>query len=346
MKKSKVDIKEYSDVWVIGELIDGNISPVTLQLINVGKKLANKLNKNTIVVIVGYGEKDRVTKLLNYGVDKVLYIEHKILRNFNVMGYTEAIYKLIEERKPEIVLFGATSMARDIAPRLAAKLDTGLTSDCIKLDIDERDGKLLQTKQGLGGNLITTTICPRNRPQMSTLIPNIYRPANYNEKIFGQVEIINPEILCEDYKVKFIKKIPLEDKKVNLADAKIIVSGGRGLGEPSGFKLIRQLADTLGGIVGASRAAVEAGWIDSRHQVGKTGTIVRPDLYIACGISGAFQHQSGIYDSKCIIAINKDPYAPIFKICDFGIVGDLYEVIPALIEEINKKQQRYFDNFP
>lgn len=341
MERAKVNqginVKDYNDIWVIGELIDSKVHPVTIELIGEGKKLAEKINKKLNVVITGYGVKGITERLLSFGVDKVLYIEHELLKDFNTEGYAIAISDLIKERKPEIVLLGATSIGRDIGPRIAAKTGTGLTADCTKLEVDEADGKLLQTRPAFGGNLMATIICPNNRPQMSTVRPGVMAKAQHVKKITGEVEVITPSIKKEDLRVELVEKIVSGKKRVNLIEAKVVVSGGRGLKEASGFKLIQELADSLDGEVGSSRAAVDAGWIESTHQVGQTGTTVRPDLYVACGISGAIQHQAGMHESKYIIAINKDKNAPIFEICDFGIVGDLFEVIPAMIEAIKEK---------
>lgn len=332
-----IDIKEYNNIWVIGEQIDKHIHPVTVELIGEGRKLADKIGKELHVVIPGYEMKEVAEKMLHYGVDKVLYLEHELLKEFNTDGYAMSISDLILERKPEIVLVGATSIGRDLGPRIAARIGTGLTADCTKLEIDETDGKLLQTRPAFGGNLMATIICPKNRPQMSTVRPGVMAKAQYSEEKKGELETIVPNLNKDMIRTELVDKIPAGAKKVNLIDAKIIVSGGRGLKDPSGFKLIRELAEALDGEVGSSRAAVDAGWIESIHQVGQTGTTVRPDLYIACGISGAIQHQAGMHDSKYIVAINKDPNAPIFEICDYGIVGDLFEVIPALIESLKEK---------
>lgn len=340
MERAKVnrgiDIKSYNDVWVIGEVIEGKVHPVTLELIGEGKNLAEKINKKLIVVIVGHKIREDVKKLLNYGVDRIYYIEHELLKEFNTEAYSVSISNIINEKKPEIVLVGATSIGRDIAPRIAAKLGTGLTADCTKLEIDEKDGKLLQTRPAFGGNLMATIICPKNRPQMSTVRPGVMSKAKRTDEKIGDIKIIEPKLFKDDFNLKLIDKIKSTKKKVNLTEAKVIVSGGRGLRETSGFNLIKELADKLNGEVGSSRAAVDSGWIDSTHQVGQTGTTVRPDLYIACGISGAIQHQAGMNESKYIIAINKDSKAPIFKICDYGIVGDLYEVIPEIIKSIDE----------
>ena len=342
MKRRKVDqsnINDYSDIWVIGELTEGKINPVTIELMGKAQELLISLtDKKLNVIILGYGVNDSVEKLLHYGADKILYVEHSLLENFNTDYYVKAITDLIKDRKPAIVMLGVTYTAKDIGPRIAARLGTGLLSDSIDLDIDGLDGKLIQTKQSFGGNLISKSICPDKRPQMVTIKPGIFNKAERSEGIAGEIERIVPNLDENDTRIRFINKQTLQKKQVNLDKAKIVVSGGRGLREAAGFDLIRELAELLHGEVGSSRFAVDAGWIESNHQVGQTGATVKPDLYIACGISGAIQHQAGMYQSKYIAAINKDPNAPIFKICDYGIVGDLYEVIPQLIESIKKKR--------
>ncbi|WP_324824211.1 electron transfer flavoprotein subunit alpha/FixB family protein [Sinanaerobacter sp. ZZT-01] len=343
MKRAKVNqninLADYHDVWVIGEQREGKIHPVTVELIGEGKKLAEKIGKKVVAVVAGSEIEEEVKKLLHYGVDKIIYIQHPLLKDFSTDGYAIATSQLILEKKPEIVLVGATSIGRDVGPKIAAQVGTGLVADCTSLDIDPEDGKILQTRPAFGGNLMATIICPKNRPQMSTVRPGVMQKATYAENPKGEIEIFVPKLEEKDIRVKLIGKIVTDKKSVNLIDAKIIVSGGRGLKGAEGFEMIQKLADTLGAEVGASRAAVDSGWIDSIHQVGQTGTTVRPDVYIACGISGAIQHLAGMGESKYIVAINKDPNAPIFKVCNYGIVGDLYKVIPAMIEAIDKKTE-------
>ena len=334
----QTNIKDYHGVWVIGEQINGKIHPVTRELIGEGKKLAKKINKNLSVVVVGYGIQQMTHNLLHYGVDNVFYVEHELLKEFCGEGYVVSISDLIKNKKPEIVLIGATVIGREIAPRIAAKIGTGLTSDCTKLEIDPVDGKLLQTRPSFGKNRMATIVCPNNRPQMATIRPGVMEKALFSKESKGKIEIISPRLSTLDMKVKLISKKMGIKKKTNLRNAKVIVSGGRGLKNAEGFQLVRDLANILGGEIGSSRAAVEAGWIDDSYQIGQTGTVVKPDLYIACGISGAIQHQSGMRQSKYIVAINTDISAPIFKICNYGIVGDLYEVIPAMIEVIKEIQ--------
>ena len=333
-----ISLGDYQDVWVLAEQREGEIASVTIELIGEGRKLADHLGRDLVVVLNGYQMEREAERLLHYGADRVIYAESPLLKHFSTDGYVKVFADLIRERKPEIVLVGATSLGRDIGPRLAARLGTGLTADCTKLEIDEEDSKLLMTRPAFGGNLMATIVCPKNRPQMSTVRPGVMEKAVYQEEISGEMERIAPELEEKDIRTHLEMIIPDEKKKINLTDAKIVVSGGRGLKTADGFALVRELADTVGGVVGSSRACVEAGWIDASHQVGQTGTTVRPDLYIACGISGAIQHLAGMSESKYIVAINKDPKAPIFEECDYGIVGDLRKVLPAMIEEIKSKK--------
>lgn len=331
-----INLNDYNGVWVIGEQREGKINPVTIELIGEGRKLADQLGKELAVVIAGYEVEKEVKELLHYSVDKVYYINDPLLKDFTTDGYAISIANLIERKKPEVVLVGATSIGRDIAPRIAGKVGTGLTADCTKLEIDSTDNKLLQTRPAFGGNLMATIVCPKNRPQMSTVRPGVMAKAVRNESETGILEVVTPELTEKMIRTRLVEILPQEKKSVNLTDARIIVSGGRGLKRAEGFELIKELADKLGAEIGASRAAVDSGWIEHSHQVGQTGTTVRPELYIACGISGAIQHLAGMSDSKYIVAINKDVKAPIFSICDYGIVGDLYEIIPEMIESLNR----------
>ncbi|HBF4994696.1 TPA: electron transfer flavoprotein subunit alpha/FixB family protein [Clostridioides difficile] len=331
-----INLNDYNGVWVIGEQREGKINPVTIELIGEGRKLADQLGKELAVVIAGYEVEKEVKELLHYSVDKVYYINDPLLKDFTTDGYAISIANLIERKKPEVVLVGATSIGRDIAPRIAGKVGTGLTADCTKLEIDSTDNKLLQTRPAFGGNLMATIVCPKNRPQMSTVRPGVMAKAVRNESETGILEVVTPELTEKMIRTRLVEILPQEKKSVNLTDARIIVSGGRGLKRAEGFELIEELADKLGAEIGASRAAVDSGWIEHSHQVGQTGTTVRPELYIACGISGAIQHLAGMSDSKYIVAINKDAKAPIFSICDYGIVGDLYEIIPEMIESLNR----------
>lgn len=331
----KENILAHKGVWVFAEQREGNLLNVGLELLGEGRKIADKLGVELTAVLLGHRIEALAGRLIKYGADRVIYAEHELLATYTTDAYTGVICELINERKPEIMLLGATSIGRDLAPRISARIHTGLTADCTKLDLDLENRRLIQTLPTFGDNLMATIITPNHRPQMATVRPGVMERAPYDEKREGIIEKIKPELSQEHIRARVVKTIKGGKAQVKLEEAKIIVSGGRGVKGPEGFKLIKELAEKLGGVVGASRAAVDEGWIDKAHLVGQTGKTVRPDLYIACGISGAIQHLAGMKESKCIVAINKDKNAPIFKIADYGIVGDLYEIIPALISELD-----------
>lgn len=338
-KKKDINIDEYRGVWVFAEQREGNLMNVSIELLGEGRKIADKLNTELTAILLGNNVNKLADRLVKYGADKVIYAESPLLEVYTTDGYTKTICNLIEERKPEIMLIGATNIGRDLGPRISARIHTGLTADCTRLDVDLENRRLLQTRPAFGGNLMATIICPDHRPQMATVRPGVMEKAKYDQGRSGEIEIINPDLRDEDIMAKVIEFVKEKKAQVKLEDASIIVSGGRGLGTPEGFKLIEELAEKLGGVVGASRATVDAGWIDQSYQVGQTGKTVRPNLYIACGISGAIQHLAGMQESKCIIAINKDKDAPIFEIADYGIVGDVYEVIPEIIKGLENIDQ-------
>ncbi|NLM43513.1 MAG: electron transfer flavoprotein subunit alpha [Clostridiales bacterium] len=339
-KEEKTDISAYKGVWVYAEQRLGKLMTTSLELLGAGRKLANKLGVELSAVLLGSGVDFICEELVHYGADKVIYVEHKLLQNYTTDGYTKVITDLINERKPEIMLIGATNIGRDLAPRVAARLNTGLTADCTKLDIDEEQKILLQTRPAFGGNIMATIVTPKHRPQMATVRPGVMKKMEKDEKRKGVIEKVEAQLSDEDLRVKVEQVVKSTKQIVNLVEAEYIVSGGRGLGGPEGFKLMEELANALGGVVGSSRAAVDAGWISHDHQVGQTGKTVRPKVYIACGISGAIQHLAGMQNSDCIIAINKNPDAPIFSVADYGIVGDLYKVVPMLIEEVKKLKEQ------
>ena len=329
-----INLNDYNGVFVVGEQIDSNIHPVTIELIGEGKKLADKLGKKLRVIIAGYDIEKQSDKLLHYGVDSVICIEHPLLKDYNTDAYAIAIKDVITDKKPEIVLIGATSIGRDLGPRLSAKLGTGLTADCTKLAIDETTGGILQTRPAFGGNLMATIICPEHRPQMSTVRPGVMEKREQEIGKRGELVKLKVKLSDSDLRTKVLEVVKSVNEKVDLTSAKVIVSGGMGLGNADGFKLLRELADRLGGTIGASRAAVDSGWIDHSFQVGQTGTTVKPNIYFACGISGAIQHVAGMQNADLIVAINTDENAPIFEIADIGIVGDLYKVIPEIINNL------------
>ncbi|CDI50269.1 electron transfer flavoprotein subunit alpha/FixB family protein [Clostridium tetani] len=329
--------KDYKDVWVFIEQREGRIANVSLELLGEGRKIADKLGVKLKGILLGNKIDSLARDIIKYGADHVMYIEDKFLEIYSTEAYTRVITELVNKRKPEIILLGATTIGRDLAPRLAVRLKTGLTADCTCLDIEEDTGNLLMTRPAFGGNLMATIVCEEHRPQMSTVRPGVMEKAVLKENVVGKVEKIDFKLGKEDKNALVIDIIKKKKKEIALEEANIIVSGGRGLGDKEGFKLLKDLADKLQGEVGASRGAVDAEWIDSQHQVGQTGKSVRPKLYIACGISGAVQHLAGMKEAECIVAINKDKDAPIFQIAHYGIVGDLYEIIPSMIKTLNNE---------
>lgn len=325
--------KEYRGVWVFAEQRDGVMQKVSLELLGKGREIADKLGEKLTAVLLGY-ETDKLTKtLVEHGADEVLAVDSLLLKNYTTDGYTKVICDLVNERKPEIIFIGATNIGRDLGPRVAARLKTGLTADCTGLDIDDATGNLLMTRPAFGGNLMATIECPNHRPQMSTVRPGVFNIPCADERRQGKVETVSTNIKEADIKTKVVEIVKSMKDKVDITEAEFIVSGGRGLGSSEGFMMLRELAEVLGGVVGSSRAAVDSGWIDRSHQVGQTGKTVRPKVYIACGISGSIQHLAGMQDSDYIIAVNKDDSAPIMQVADVAIVGDLYKVVPEMIKE-------------
>jgi len=330
------DMSQYKGVWVFAEQKDGEVANVVLELLGEGRKLADQLDVRLAAVLLGENIEAEAKKLIYYGADEVYMVDHPSLKRFNDESYADVFVQRVSKYKPEIVLMGATTYGRSLGPRVASRLNTGLTADCTRLEIDSEKRLLMQTRPAFGGNLMATIICPNHRPQMSTVRPKVMKASEPDPSRIG--EIIRPEVVIpEDVKVKVVDAVTTLCEKVSLTEADIIVSGGRGLGDPKNFALVQELADVLGGAVGASRAVVDAGWIDYSHQVGQTGKTVGPKVYFACGISGAVQHLVGMSSSDTIIAINKDPEAPIFKAATIGIVGDVKEVLPALISEFKKR---------
>jgi electron transfer flavoprotein alpha subunit len=336
---------EYRGVWVYASRRDKKIAKSTLELLAKGRQLADKIHVDLSAVLLGYHIEPLAHELISYGADKVYLAEHEKLEAYSTLPYARVVSELIRREKPEIVLFAADTNGRDLAPRIAAKLETGLTADCTDLDIgdyeDKTSGKkyervLYQIRPAFGGDIMATIVNPERRPQMATVRQGIFEPLERDTERKGQIIHCEVELEESDPVVEVLETVRKE-RETNLENAKIIVSGGRGVGGPEGFKLIKELAAVLGAEVGASRAAVDAGWISYNHQVGLTGQTVKPDVYIACGISGAIQHLVGMKNSKRIIAINKDPKAPIFEVADYGIVGDLFEVIPKLIEKLKTR---------
>lgn len=338
-EKKKIVLSDNKGLLIFGEQKAGLVSPVVYELIGKGRELANRLGEELYCVILGNDIKKQAEDLICYGVDKIFIYDDPFLASFRDDPYVDLLVSLLKKIKPNIFLIGGTSFGRSIAPRIASKLKTGLTADCTGLEIDPKTKLLLQTRPAFGGNIMATIICSDNRPQMATVRYKIMKRA---EKIPGYTgEVINmefiPEMLRDRVKVKEIIK---DEVNINIIEAEIIISGGNGLGNKEDFKLIDELAKSLGGVIGASRVAVDKGWISYAHQIGLSGKTVRPKLYIACGISGSVQHLAGMSSSDVIIAINNDPSAPIFNVADIGLVGDLYEIIPELTKEIRNKNRK------
>ena len=332
--KDAVDKSLYKGVWVYAEQRHGEISSVVYELLNKGSELAKTLNVPLSAILIGSNISAKAQDLINRGADKVYIYDDPILAEFQDDPYSCILADLIKEEKPEIVLMGATNIGRSFASRVAAKIYTGLTADCTALEIDPETRNLMQTRPAFGGNIMATILTPRHRPQMATVRHKVFKEAKVQEGRTG--EVINKTVDAQKVinRTKFIGFFKDQSADVNISDADIIVSGGRGLGNPEGFKLIKELADLLGGAVGASRAAVDADWIPYSHQVGQTGRTVAPKIYIACGISGQIQHMVGMSSSDTIIAINKDKDCPMMQTATYSLVGDLYEIIPAIIKEI------------
>lgn len=330
---------ESKNLWVVVETEEGVAKNVGYELLSVGRTLADKLGEQLVALVMGKNVQAVAQASIAYGADQVLLVEGDEYETYNTDAATYATVTLIEKYHPSIVLYGATNNGRDLAPRVACKLETGLTADCTELDIDEETGLLVSTRPTFGGNLMATIMCPDHRPQMSTVRPGVFKKSTPDDSRTGEIVAEDVHIDPSQIRVKLVERIKEVAEAVNLEEAEIIVSGGRGLKDEKGFEMLRELADLLGGTVGASRAAVDAGWIPHAHQVGQTGKNVSPKLYIAVGISGAIQHLAGMSGADTVVAINKDPDAPIFGVADYAVVGDLFEVVPALIEAIRAKKE-------
>ncbi len=333
-KENNLNFDNYKGVWVFGEQRNGELNTVVYELIGEGRKLADKLNQDLCVLLLGSQLSDKAKKLIDYSVDKVYLIDDQNLETYNDEYYSAIMTDVIGKYKPSIILLGATAIGRSLGPRVAARIKTGLTADCTGLDIDKETGNLLQTRPAFGGNIMATIVCKNHRPQMATVRPGVMKPAPIKSGNQGEVIKHNFDLSQISLKTEVLELVKEFGEGIKINEAEIIVSGGRGLGSADNFKVIEDLAAALGGAVGASRAAVDNGWIAQNHQVGQTGTAVSPRIYIACGISGAVQHMVGMKSSDIIIAINKDPEAAIFKYATYGLVGDLFEIIPLIIKQL------------
>ncbi len=331
-------LKAYKGVWIFCEQKKGAVQTIAYELLNEGRRLADRLGVELCGVLLGDSVKKKAQDIIERGADKVYVVDSPDLKEYQDEPYSKVFIDLIEEHKPEIVLMGASTIGRSLAPRIATKIRTGLTADCTSLDIDDETRNLLQTRPAFGGNIMATILCTDYRPQMATVRHKVFQEAEPNRKKKGEVIVKeyktnDPSLTSRTKIVDIVEEI---SSTVNITEADIIVSAGRGIGGPEDLKLIEELALALGGAVGASRAVVDSGWIPYSHQVGQTGKTVCPKIYVACGISGQIQHLIGMQSSKIIIAINKDPDAPIFKVATYGIVGDIFDVVPQLTKKFKQ----------
>ena len=321
------------NVWVFIEVVRGKIKGVSLELLGQGRKMADDLGEKLVAIIPGNEIEDFAKMAIHYGADQ------KELKDYSTDGYTKAMCTLIKKYNPAVLLIGATNNGRDLGPRVSSRMQTGLTADCTELGVDSETRLVKWTRPAFGGNLMATILCPDYRPQIGTVRPGVFKKPEEDTGRKGEIIHETVEFGPDEIRTRIVEVITeAGGADVNLEEAEIIVSGGRGVGGPEGFEVLKELADEIGAQIGASRAAVDSGWISSLHQVGQTGKSVGPKIYIACGISGAIQHVAGMSSSDVIIAINKDPDAPIFNIADYGIVGDLFEIIPELTKRIRSSK--------
>lgn len=329
---------DFNGVWVFAEQREGQLQKVSLELLGEGRKIADKLGSKLTALLIGSKVQNLVEDLSRHGADEVLVVDSEELEHYTTDGYTKAICELASSKKPNIIFIGATFIGRDLGPRVAARLETGLTADCTSLDVDVESGDLLATRPAFGGNLMATIVCPEHRPQMATVRPGVFEKLPLGEND-ATVENIEVKFSQNDIRTEIVKIVKEQKDIVDISEANVLVAGGRGVGSEENFKMLKELAEVMNGSIAASRAAVEKGWVDKDYQVGQTGKTVRPNIYVACGISGAIQHAAGMQDSDMIIAINKDANAPIMKIADYAIVGDLNKVIPEFIAQLKAMKE-------
>ena len=336
-----MNLSEYKDVYVFAEQREGKIQNVALELLGKARELADAHNEKVVAMLLGKNIKEQAGRLIEHGADRVIVVDHDLLATYMTEPYTQAITQIIKEQKPSIMLIGATTIGRDLGPRVSARNVTGLTADATKLEIsDDEAHEFRMTRPAFGGNLMATILCKQHRPQMSTVRPGVMQKMAADPNRKG--EVVDYTVHFDEKKinrVKIVKTVKEEKVITDISQAKILVSGGRGVGTKDGFSKLEELAKVVGGEVSSSRAMVDAGVMDQSRQVGQTGKTVRPNLYLACGISGAIQHLAGMEESELIIAINKDKYAPIFSVADLGIVGDLHKIVPMLAERLKTMQK-------
>lgn len=330
-----MNIADYKGVWVFAEQREGELQKVSLELLGEGRKIADKLGVKLTALLLGKDIKGLANTLGEHGADEVIVADHDELEHYTTDGYTKVICDLASERKPGILFIGATFIGRDLGPRVAARLSTGLTADCTQLDVVVENGDLLATRPAFGGNLMATIACPDHRPQMATVRPGVFSKIEEKNASF-EVEEVEVKLTSSDIRTKVVEIVKEAKEVEDISEADFIVAGGRGLGSKENFDKLYELAEVVDGSVAASRGAIDKGWIERDYQVGQTGKTVRPSIYIACGISGAIQHAAGMQDSDMIIAINKDESAPIMKMADYAIVGDVNKVLPELIAQFKE----------
>ncbi len=337
-KAGQTDLASWSGVWVFAEFRRGRIAPVALELLGAGRGLADTRGVKLAAVLLGSELGGAAAELIAHGADTVFQVDDPALAHFTDDAYGNVLADLIRAHKPEIVLAGATAIGRSVIPRVATMMGAGLTADCTQLAIREEDGALLQTRPAFGGNIMATIVCPDTRPQMATVRPLVMKPLTRDAARRGEVVNVAapPERLRS--RVKVLDSVASEGEQANITESDVVVAAGRGMDGDKGMALVKELADALGGAVGASRAAVDSGWISYHHQVGQTGKTVAPKLYIACGISGAIQHVIGMQSAETIVAINKDPHAPIFDVATYGVVGDVFEILPKLTAKMKERK--------
>ncbi len=333
---------EYRGIMVFIEQRDNVVQKVSMELLGKGRELADTLGVGVTAAVLGHNIENLAQDLIAHGADKVVMVDHEMLKLYVTEPYTKALFSIVQEEKPEIVLFGATSIGRDLAPKVSARVHTGLTADCTSLEIEEETRNLLMTRPAFGGNIMATIICPDFRPQMSTVRPGVMQKMAADHSRTGTVVKHDAGLVASDMNVEILEYVKETKAKANIEEAGILISAGRGVGSKENIEPLFELSNTIGGLVSGSRAVIDLGWLDKDRQVGQTGKTVRPDVYFACGISGAIQHIAGMEESEFIIAINKNPEAAIFEVADLGIVGDVGKVVPLvtdLIKKVKAEQQ-------
>ena len=331
-----MSFEEYKNLWVFVETEENEVKPVGYELLNPGRELADKMGAKLVAVVIGGKVEDIAKKAIEYGADEAILVEGDEYFNYTTDAYSIAMKTLVDKHKPSAILIGATNNGRDLGPKMACDLNTGLTADCTGLDYDVEAGNMVWTRPAFGGNLMATIICKEHRPQMSTVRPGVMRTKPKDPARRGTIENMKVSFDPSKFRVKILKTVKEQKTRIDITEAKVLVSGGRGVGSTAGFAMLGRLAETLNAEVSSSRAMVDAGVMPHERQVGQTGKTVRPDLYFALGISGAIQHLAGMEESEYIIAINKDKYAPIFNAADLGIVGDVHKIVPILTEKLRK----------